>query len=85
MGFYKINNEKIYVKGLTAFIYNTINICPQFNIKNNNNYKRTNNKQIILNYPKKRYLADITYLNSVFGEDYEYPYLLVIQDHFSKL
>ena len=81
----KIKNEKIYMKGLTAFIYNTINNCPQCNQKNNNNYKRINNKPIILNYSKKSYLGDITYSNSIFREDYEYPYLLVIQDHFSKL
>jgi len=76
------NNQKIYVKGLTDFIYNLINNCPQCNQKNNNKHKRTNNKAIILNHPKKRYIAHITYLNSIFRDDYGFPYLLVIQDHF---
>ena len=80
----RFNIKKIYIKGLTDFIYNLINNCAQCNLKNNNKHKRINNKAIILNYPKKRYIADITYLNSIFGDDYEFPYLLVIQDHFSK-
>ena len=80
----KINNHKIYIKGLTDFIYNFINNCAQCNQKNNNKHKRAKTKAIILNHPKKRYIADITYLNSIFGEEYEFPYLLVIQEHFSK-
>jgi len=30
-------------------------------------------------------MADITYLKDILGEKTEYPYLLVIQAHFSKL
>ena len=67
----RFNIKKIYIKGLIDFIYNLINNCAQCNLKNNNKHKRTNNKAIILNHPKKRYIDDITYLNSIFGDDYE--------------
>ena len=50
----------------------------------NNKHKRDPIKPIILNYSKKRYIVDITYLSGIFGDDYEYPYLLVVEDHFSK-
>ena len=65
-------------------IYNLINTCPQCNMTQNNKHKRDPIEPIILNYPRKRYIVDITYLSSIFGAEYEYPYLLVVEDNFSK-
>ena len=42
----------------------------------NNKHKKDPIKPIILNYPRKRYIVDITYLSSIFGAEYEYAYLL---------
>ena len=50
----------------------------------NNKHKRYPIKPIILNYPKKHYIVDITYLSGIFGDDYEYPYLLFVEEHFFK-
>jgi len=80
----KFNSEKIYVKGITQYIYNTINDCTTCYQANNNNQKREKSSNIILDYPKKRYIADITYLRDIFEDNLEYPYLLVIQEHSSK-
>ena len=50
----------------------------------NNKHKRDSIKPIILNYSRKRNIVDITYLSNIFGAEYEYPYLLVVEEHFSK-
>ena len=54
-------------------------------INQNNRHKRESIIPIITDHPKKSYIEDITYLKDIVGEKTEYPYLLVIQDHFSKL
>lgn len=55
----KYAKEKIYVKDIVNIIYNAINTCPQWNMTQNNKYKRDPIKPIILNYPKKWYIVDI--------------------------
>ena len=54
---------------------------PSLNSKDFDNFgsfKKTNNTNKNLNKKGK------SYLNSIYGDEYEFPYLLVIQDHFSK-
>ena len=65
-------------------MYNVINSCPQCNMTQNNKHKRDPIKPKIINFPKKRYIVDITYLSTIFGDDYKYPYLLILEEHLSK-
>ena len=81
----KFKSDKIYIKGITYNIYNYINSCLQCTLIQNNRHKREPTIPIKTDHSKKRYIADITYLKDILGEKTEYPYLLVILDHFSKL
>ena len=80
----KLNEYKIYYKGISYDALNITNLC---NVCIQNNavfYKREPCKQIIMSKPKDRYLMDITYIPIELIENNEYKYNLNVIDHFSK-
>ena len=70
-----------YINDIKYIIFN----CPVCCEKNINFYKRESCKTIIFDYPKDRYVLDLTDLPFYIDIQDENKYLLNIIDHFSKL
>ena len=76
---------RYYYKGYVNDIKYIISNCPVCCEKNINFYKRESCKTIIFDYPKDRYVLDLTDLPLYIDIQDECKYLLNIIDHFSKL
>jgi hypothetical protein len=80
----KINELKIYYKGISSDIKETkdmYEVCIQKNIKF---YKRMPSKQIIMTKPKELYIIDLTFIPNILSGNSRYKYLFNILEHFSK-
>ena len=80
----KINELKIYYKGISSDIKGINDICEVCIQKNIKFYKRQPCKQIIMAKPKERYVIDLTHIPNILTGNTGYKYLFNILDHFSK-
>ena len=76
---------RYYYRGYINDIKYIIANCPSCNQKNFKFYKRENCKSIIFDFPKDRYIIDLTDLPYYIDIVDKYKYICNIIDHFSKL
>ena len=80
-----LNQNNIYIEGISFLIKLTINNCISCSEKNKvKKLKREPSKQILTFYPKQRYIMDITELPIELKIINKYNYIFNIIDHFSK-
>ena len=80
-----IKNKHFYYKGITNDINNIINNCSLCKMKGNIKLKNEPTKQILCNYPRQRYVGDLTDLPYQFRKNNKFKYIFTIIDHFSKM
>ena len=76
---------RYYYRGYINDIKYVISKCPSCYQKNANFYKRESCKTIVFDYPRDRYVLDLTDLPFNIDLQDKFKYLLNIIDHFSKL
>ena len=76
---------RYYYRGYINDIKYIIANCPSCNQKNFKFYKREKCKTIIFNFPKDRYIMDLTDLPYYIDMVDKYKYICNIINHFSKL
>ena len=81
----EFKKQRYYYRGYINDIKYIISNSPTCYQKNANFYKRESSKTIIFDYPRDRYVLDITDLPFYIDIQDEYKYLLNIIEHFSKL
>ena len=80
----KINELKIYYKGIISDIKEIKSMCDVFIQTNFKFYKRSPVKQIIMTKPKERFVIDLTYIPDFLTGNAGFKYLFNILDHFNK-
>ena len=63
---------------------NLIKNCPICTMKSNTLLKKEPSLQIISNYPKQRYVGDLTDIPYQFRVNNDYKFIFTIVDHFRK-
>ena len=80
----KINELRIYYKGISYDIKGIGDMCEVCIQKNIKFYKRVPSKQIIMTKPKERFVMDLTFIPNFLSGNTGYKYLFNVLDHFSK-
>ena len=81
----EFKKQGYYYRGYINDIKYIITKCPTCYQKNANFYTREPSKTIVFDYPRDRYVLDLTELPFNLDIKDEYKYLLNIIEHFSKL
>ena len=82
---YYIRQRHYFYKEIYNDIINTINSCNVSKLKANIKVKNESTKQILCNYPRQRYVGDLTDLPYQFRKNNNFKYIFTIIDHFSKM
>ena len=81
----EFKKQRYYYRGYINGIKYIISKCPTCYQKNSNFYKREPSKTIVFDYPRDRYVLDLTDLPVNIDIKDQFKYLFNIIDHFSKL